>query len=221
MEPSTSAMSRRRTSLSGRRDKLGRTELSSSNSSSARKSAGDRAQLGGEADHHLFPQEPRARTRFLPERRRRGAVRRELHRATLRARCSRSPPTPRRRTRTRARRLASGFSSSAVHLASGLERLQAEKRAGGIPAKYDEARQASVSTFLPSHFCNARRVGLRTSLLVRRRLEGVLGHSWGTRVPTGVAPAERPSLRPSSRVRQQLIRSSRTRATVWPYDMQL
>ena len=67
MEPSTSAMSRRRTSLSGRRDKLGRTELSSSNSSSARKSAGDRAQLGGEADHHLFPQEPRG-TNSLPAR---------------------------------------------------------------------------------------------------------------------------------------------------------
>ena len=32
----------------------------------------------------LLPQEPRARARFLPERRRRGAVRRELHRATLR-----------------------------------------------------------------------------------------------------------------------------------------
>ena len=65
-------------------------------------------------------------------------------------RCSRSPPAPRRPTRTRGRKLASGVSSSAVHLASGLERPQAEKRAGEIPAKYDEARQASVSTSLPN-----------------------------------------------------------------------
>ena len=71
-------------------------------------------------------------------------------------RCSRSPPAPRRPTRTRGQKLASGSASTTVHLASGLERPQAENRAGEIPPKYDEARWASVSTSRQSHCCSRR-----------------------------------------------------------------
>ena len=113
---------------------------------------GDRAHLGDEADHPL-PSRAQG-TSPLPARA--AAPRRCPLRAPPRyasPRCSRSPPAPRRPTRTRGRKLASGFSSSAMHLAPGLAQLQAEKRAGEIPPKYDEARQASVSTSLPSLSC--------------------------------------------------------------------
>jgi hypothetical protein len=56
---------------------------------------------------NLLPQEPRARALFLPERWRRGAVRRELHRATLRrdARAQHQPHVdPRARAAENSRR---------------------------------------------------------------------------------------------------------------------
>ncbi len=113
-------------------------------------SAGARARLGGGADRQPLPSRAQGTSSLSA---RATALRRCPPRGPPRyasPRCSRSPPAPRRPTRTRGRKLASGVSSSAVHLASGLERLQAEKRAGEIPPKYDEARQASVSTSLRS-----------------------------------------------------------------------
>ena len=71
-------------------------------------------------------------------------------------RCSRSPPAPRRPTRTRGQKLASGSASTTAHIASGLESPQAENHAGEIPPKYDEARWASVSTSRQSHCCSRR-----------------------------------------------------------------